>query len=378
MADISQPYGGPSTVAFNTLMGLCKIEDELARKDIQICIKSIVYGKSKKVKNQVELPSIVHRMPKYVEVAFSNRYPPLALTGELQACFDSLQWRNYDVIHAHSITEIFPYIGNKLSKKVLTIHGFSHREIKWTSNPYTQLYHVLNNLRMQTYAKTADAVVALNEYAREELVSMGIDDSKIHLIGNPVSESFFEVKKTDDEYLLYPAILHPRKNQLQFLKAILILKENYKITPQVIFTGSIASDYATLLIEFSKRNDLNVKFLGKVPYVSLPGLYSRTSIVVLLSHQETHPMTLLEAAATGTPVLASHIPAMYDIVADGKTGFLVDQNNPLEIADKLRILLEDRSLRAKMGATAREKAMTMWRDTVIARKIIELYENIIE
>ena len=89
-------------------------------------------------------------------------------------------------------------------------------------------------------------------------------------------------------------------------------------------------------------------------------------------------MVIAEAMATGTPVIASKIAAIPYLVEDGETGFLVDPNNPKEIAEKLVTLLSDKHLRSKMGKEGKKLAEERWKDEIIARKLLELYVSTIE
>jgi glycosyltransferase involved in cell wall biosynthesis len=85
------------------------------------------------------------------------------------------------------------------------------------------------------------------------------------------------------------------------------------------------------------------------------------------------PTTAFEAAATGTPLVASRIGGLPDIVADGVTGFLVTPGDPAELAVALQRLLDDESLRKTMSAAAEVRARTFTADTVVAR-LEEIYQ----
>ena len=69
---------------------------------------------------------------------------------------------------------------------------------------------------------------------------------------------------------------------------------------------------------------------------------------------ECFPLVLLEAMAHGLPCVSTNEGAISEIIDDGKTGLIVEKNNPKDLADKIEILLNDEALRKRMGAEGRK------------------------
>ena len=65
--------------------------------------------------------------------------------------------------------------------------------------------------------------------------------------------------------------------------------------------------YVEKVRDFARKENLNVEFTGKVPFEKMLNLYSKASVVALVSFQETTPMVIAETMATGTPILASNV-----------------------------------------------------------------------
>jgi glycosyltransferase involved in cell wall biosynthesis len=103
------------------------------------------------------------------------------------------------------------------------------------------------------------------------------------------------------------------------------------------------------------------------------GLYSRASILAVTSLQETAPMIISEAMANSTPVVASRISGIPYMVSEGNSGYTIDPSSPQEIADRLSILLTDRSMRKKMGEESRQIALDRWKSDVIVNKQLDQY-----
>lgn len=106
------------------------------------------------------------------------------------------------------------------------------------------------------------------------------------------------------------------------------------------------------LREYVKKNSLegNVTFHGHLPHEKLPKIYARADVFVLPSIvKENSPLTPLEAMAMQTPVITTNYGGQAELVEDGFNGFLTPPKNSKEMADKIKILLNNPSLQKKMG-----------------------------
>ncbi|MGB9956466.1 glycosyltransferase [Haloferax prahovense] len=107
----------------------------------------------------------------------------------------------------------------------------------------------------------------------------------------------------------------------------------------------------------------NVEYHG---YVSderkLAKIYSSSDLLVLPSRrsgdwEELFGIVLIEAMSSGIPVISTDCVGPREIISDGETGFIVNQDKPIELQDRINKLISDSSLRQKMGKKAREKAV---------------------
>ncbi len=99
-----------------------------------------------------------------------------------------------------------------------------------------------------------------------------------------------------------------------------------------------------------------VRFLGAVEHEDLADYYALADICVVPSRTETFGLVALEAQALGTPVVASAVGGLTEIVEDGTTGLLVADRDPDAFAWAIAMLLDDAELRERMGAAARLRA----------------------
>lgn len=101
-----------------------------------------------------------------------------------------------------------------------------------------------------------------------------------------------------------------------------------------------------------------VRFLGAIEHEDLADYYALADICVVPSRTETFGLVALEAQALGTPVVASAVGGLTEIIADGETGILVADRRPQAFAEAIASLLDDAVLRERMGEAARSRAAT--------------------
>jgi D-inositol-3-phosphate glycosyltransferase len=115
-----------------------------------------------------------------------------------------------------------------------------------------------------------------------------------------------------------------------------------------------------------------VTFLGAVGHDRLPAFYSLADVCAVPSYSESFGLVALEAQACGTPVVASRVGGLRQLVLDGITGYTIARHDPAEYASALLALLRDPQLRSVMGAAGRRLAGTYtWQ--VTAERLLETY-----
>jgi D-inositol-3-phosphate glycosyltransferase len=135
---------------------------------------------------------------------------------------------------------------------------------------------------------------------------------------------------------------------------------------------------AICLDEVKERYGLKemVAFLGSQSQETLPYYYSAADVCVMPSLYESFGLVALEAMACGTPVVASRVGGLPHVVADGISGYLVPENDPAGLAEKLKLLLTDPDLRARLGAQAHELAQGFsWARVAAAHE--EVYHSLL-
>jgi glycosyltransferase involved in cell wall biosynthesis len=145
-------------------------------------------------------------------------------------------------------------------------------------------------------------------------------------------------------------------------------------------------DYPLLLRRLAHGRD--VTFAGGVPDAALPELHRAAAVLVLptvrtdcygrsFAISELLGLSVLEAMASGTPVVASRLDGLPEVVRDGETGFLVTPGDVGELRDRLAQLLGDRALAARMGRRGREVVLEQFTWDACARRCLAAYEELV-
>lgn len=144
-------------------------------------------------------------------------------------------------------------------------------------------------------------------------------------------------------------------------------------------------DYPRLLRRLAAAHD--VRYLGSVSDEDLPHLYRTAAVLALPSVERTCygrwvgvsellGLAVLEAMASGTPVVASRIGGVAEIVQDGVTGFLVTPGDTAELSARLDQVLSDTILARRLGAAAREMVLDRFTWEAVAERCLDAYARL--
>jgi sugar transferase (PEP-CTERM/EpsH1 system associated) len=181
----------------------------------------------------------------------------------------------------------------------------------------------------------------------------------------------------DKVVILTVASLTPIKNHTALIDSIKILINMYHQSPMVLFLGD-GSLRSTLQDKIATQglNDF-IKILGNRD--NIPDYLAAADIFVLPSRLEGMSNAILEAMATGLPIVANNCGGNREIITPKETGYLCELDNPKEIADALNQLIGNKGLRETMGRNARIKAEQVFSiDAMIAnyrRYYLDVYNK---
>jgi glycosyltransferase involved in cell wall biosynthesis len=122
------------------------------------------------------------------------------------------------------------------------------------------------------------------------------------------------------------------------------------------------------------RQQPGITWLGHVEDIST--VWARAHIAVLPSRREGLPMSLLEAAACGRPMIATDVPGCREIVRPGETGLLVPFDDDRALADAIERLAQSPEQRERFGAAARSLVVERFSAAAIGRQTVDLYRGL--
>ena len=198
--------------------------------------------------------------------------------------------------------------------------------------------------------------LTISEAGRHDLVELGLPEERIHVAYLGVEPPPFEAsERSAAPRLLYLGRLKRYKGVHHVIRAFAAMGHS---TATLEIAG--AGDYRAALERLAASLDLGdrVRFLGRVSEQEKLSLLRRAWALVFASPKEGWGITNLEAAACGTPVVASNSPGIRESVRDGDTGYLVPHGDVRAMAAAMGRLAVDRSLVERLGAQARGFAET--------------------
>lgn len=209
------------------------------------------------------------------------------------------------------------------------------------------------------YVFRATQTVAVSESTRADLVRRGMRPEAIEVIHNGLDLTRYAseapVDRAERPTLLYVGRVKRYKGIDLVIRAVRALS-NDGLDVRLLVAGT--GDYSRALVRLTERLGVQdrVTFLGFVTEERKLELLRSAWIHVLSSPKEGWGITCLEAAACGTPTVASDSPGLRDAVVDGETGLLAPHGDVAALAQRIAALLRDDALREAMGRRAREFA----------------------
>ena len=223
------------------------------------------------------------------------------------------------------------------------------------------------------HARRADGIIVISDYTRHQaIVRLGVDGDRITVCrpGNPGWPRRAEPDTLGP--ILFVGTIEPRKNLRRLMEAYAMLRGRRVQTPDLVIAGALpASKNALFAGAASLAQALDhTRLTGYVSDEERQRLYREASMLVLPSLDEGFGIPALEAMTMGVPVVASNRGAIPEVVGDA--GILVDPEDVAALAAAIERVLDDASLRRRMGDSgAARAAQFTWASS--AAKLHEAY-----
>ncbi|MEV0318089.1 glycogen synthase [Streptomyces sp. NPDC050658] len=305
-----------------------------------------------------------------------------------------------DLVHSHTwYANLAGHVGKLLHgvPHVMTSHSLEPLR-PWKAEQLGGGY-ALSSWAERTAVESADAVIAVSRGMRADILGCypAVDPAKVRVVHNGIDTDLYRPDPGTDvleslgidpkrPYVLFVGRITRQKGVPHLLRAAL----NLDPAAQLVLcagapdTPEIDAEFRTLFEELSRSR-------GGVHWI--PEMLPRRQIVQLLTHARVfvcpsvyEPLGIvnLEAMACGTPVVASAVGGIPEVVTDGATGLLVPYGERAPEAFEARLghalnhLVADPRTASEMGAAGRERAVTEFGWAAVARRTTDVYEELLE
>jgi len=359
----SLEFGGGTQVVFDLMNGM--------RDDVSSSVLTMVDGENKK----------------FLEAGFSVRSCENAVASFLKEIRQVALSDTCDLIHLHgSRAAIFGRIAllglAKRPKVVYTLHGFHLPHYGFLKcSILLFLERILNRVVDQLVC------VSLSDQKQVEALHL-IQRDKLQVIMNGIDVDQIVSQKTKERDVIRASLgvfsdqcvmmtacrFKEPKNISVVLRAMSLLKNRDMMKFWIVGDGPNRDRLEQEVCELSLQNQ--VLFLG---YQSSVLDYLFASDVAILSTQwEGLPLFLLEASALKKPLVGSLVDGVTDVIVDKQTGFLFEENNENNLAQKMEELIADPFKRTRLGNAAYERVCKVFSLSQTIQQYKELYEDLVK
>ncbi|MDX6196955.1 MAG: alpha-maltose-phosphate synthase [Actinomycetota bacterium] len=302
-----------------------------------------------------------------------------------------------DLVHSHTwYANLAGHLGKLLHgiPHVMTVHSLEPLR-PWKAEQLGGGYQ-LSSWAEKTAVLAADAVIAVSNGMAADVVATypDLEPSKVHVVHNGIdADEYQPVEATEvldrhgvdpsQPYALFVGRITRQKGLAHLLRAARDLPGQLVLCAGAPDTPEIAAEATALVAELQQTRAGVIWIQEMLPRQDVVQLLSHATVFVCPSVYEPLGIVNLEAMACGTAVVASAVGGIPEVVVDGETGLLVpyDEKDPAsferDLGARLSELLTDPSRAATMGRAGRERAVADFGWAAIARRTLELYEEVV-
>jgi phosphatidylinositol alpha-mannosyltransferase len=280
----------------------------------------------------------------------------------------------FDVVHLNG--PFFPDISHWALKYshapcVATFHTTGFSKVTFGARYYRKVFPFYKRLKARIGVSTV-AVDFIKPYIPGQylIVPNGVDMSRFR----PTGRKYEDISGLKGKKVLFLGRLDERKGLGQLLPAFRLLQNEMDVHLVIAGTGQRKATYESYVKEH--RLTEYVHFLGFIPNEDIPSIYRSCDIYCSPAlGGETFGIVLIEAMASGVPVIASNINGYRQVIEDGKNGLLFDPHSPEDIKERMLSVLSDSNLRNKLikqglGSVKQYE----WKR--VSERIVEIYKQV--
>lgn len=229
--------------------------------------------------------------------------------------------------------------------------------------------------------RISGAIAAVSKVAAEHVHRDLPTGTHVKIMWNGVDPNFFSPgshKLLNPNNILFVGRLAPGKGLEDLIQAMLLVVPEYpEVKLSIAGSGLLYKKLSRLIESYGLQNQ--VVLLGHInSREKLLALYQQAWGLVLPSHHESLPTVILEAMACGTPIIATRVGSVPDVIDDGINGLLVSPKNPRQLAKAICLLFRDSTLRFQLGKAARDTVAKKFSWQFVGNEYIKSYEELLK
>lgn len=253
-----------------------------------------------------------------------------------------------------------PFLRRKNLKTVVTIHDLAFKQFPQTF-PRADLFKL--NLLTDLAVRKSDKIIAVSQSTKDDILKFypEISADKIKVIYHGFDSELFKKEISEEEknnalakynlknkkYLLYVGAIQPRKNLELLVESFELYKKKNGNDLKLVLAGSKAWNWKkTIEAVKNSPQEKNIILTDKVSFVDLAVLYREACLFVFPSLYEGFGIPVLEAFASGIPVITANNSSLTEV--GGEAALYFEDENSIQLANKIEEVLSDNNLREKM------------------------------
>jgi glycosyltransferase involved in cell wall biosynthesis len=233
----------------------------------------------------------------------------------------------------------------------------------------------------------ASAILTNTKAEKEYLNRQGIQEEKIHALGQGIDLSLLEggdrlrfreaLGLSDEPIILFLGRKVENKGIDTLLETMpLLWKEEARAV--LILAGQSSPYFQTLFNSHPLSHDPRILSLDNFPEEKKADLLSACDLLILPSQAESFGVVFLEAWAKGKPVIGARIPAVEEMIDEGEDGFLVPYGDPFSLATATFKMIKDPELRKIMGEKGKKKVINRFENNLVTDRLEDLFLNLVK
>ena len=296
-----------------------------------------------------------------------------------------------DIIHTIGLRSYQSIVAWRVSKKLkipliisdqggLTTHPFLTQ-----SGIILKILYKIQNYFIKKIINDSTAISAANEYEKNIFLDMD-KKSRIKIIRNGVNlqtlvsnQKFREKYQIKSKFILFVGRFSKSKGIETLIHSLNILKNEKEISNTKLLIMGVDFGFEKEMEELIKKFDLSERILviKNPPREDVISAYGESEFLVLPSQWELSPLVPLESFAFKKPVISTRSHGIPFTVKDGKTGILVEPENPDELSNAITKLLLDDKLREQLGVSGYDFVHEECNCVSMAKNSVILYEQVL-